>query len=262
MASLAAPLLVRGLPSILGSQIEPSFRGPVLLFVVAVAVLCSLLCGVVPAWHRTQPGWFNALQESGRTGGASAASTRARSSLVVAQIALCLLLLAGAGLLLSSLQALQRVDTGFDPRDLLTANYSLPKSVYNTDEKLAAFMNALEESAERHSRRQQRRALRCVALHQQWRLLQLQHQGATDGAQPARTARRHSPGVARLFLHHAHSGADGTHLQLSGDRQGTQLVAVVDDVLARQYWPGENPVGQYIGFDPKNGATGTRLWAS
>ena len=145
VASLTAPLLVRGLPSILGSQIEPSFRGPVLLFVVAIAVLCSLLCGVVPAWQRTRPGWFSALQEGGRTGGASSASTRARSSLVVAQIALCLLLLAAAGLLLSSLQALERVETGFEPRGLLTASFALPRSVYDSDEKQATFAATLQE---------------------------------------------------------------------------------------------------------------------
>jgi len=107
MATLTAPPLVRYLPAMLGTQIQPSFRGPVLLFVTVVAVLCSLLCGVVPAWHRTHPGWFNALQESGRSGTDSKVRQRARSFMVVAQIALCLVLLAGAGLLLSSLKALQ-----------------------------------------------------------------------------------------------------------------------------------------------------------
>src|SRR5215469_3776630 len=68
VAMATAPLLLHALPQMLGSQIEPSFRGPVLLFVVLIAVICSLLCGVVPAWHRTKPGWFNALQEGSRSG--------------------------------------------------------------------------------------------------------------------------------------------------------------------------------------------------
>ena len=55
---------------------------------------------------------------------------RARSSLVVAQIALSLLLLAGAGLLLSSLRALEQVETGFQPRGVLSARFSLPQAVY------------------------------------------------------------------------------------------------------------------------------------
>ena len=68
VAFAIAPLLLRGLPPTLADHLQLSFRGPVLLFVVVIAVLCSLLCGVVPAWHRTQPGWFNSLHESGRSG--------------------------------------------------------------------------------------------------------------------------------------------------------------------------------------------------
>src|ERR1019366_58851 len=83
VAMVTAPLLLRYLPDMLGTQIQPSFRGPVLLFVTGIAALCSLLCGLVPAWQRTQPGWFNALQEGGRSGTLSLVHQRARSSLVV-----------------------------------------------------------------------------------------------------------------------------------------------------------------------------------
>jgi predicted permease len=130
VAMATVPLLVHYLPDMLGTHIQPSFRGPVLLFVAGIAVLCSLLCGMVPAWQRTQPGWFNALQESGRSGTAGLMHQRARSSLVVAQIALSLLLLAGAGLLLSSLKALEQVETGFQPSGLLSARFTLPQTVY------------------------------------------------------------------------------------------------------------------------------------
>ena len=130
VAMATAPLLLHYLPDMLGTQIQPSFRGPVLLFVTGIAVLCSLLCGLVPAWQRTQPGWFNALQEGGRSGTGSLVHQRARSSLVVAQIALSLLLLTAAGLLLTSLKALEQVETGFQPSGLLSARFSLPQSIY------------------------------------------------------------------------------------------------------------------------------------
>ena len=112
VAWVTVPLLLRYLPDALSTTIQPSFRGPVLLFVTGIAVMCSLLCGLVPAWQRTQPGWFNALQEGGRSGTGSLIQQRARSFLVVAQIALSLLLLTGAGLLLTSLKALEQVETG------------------------------------------------------------------------------------------------------------------------------------------------------
>ncbi|HKD85622.1 MAG TPA: ABC transporter permease [Terriglobales bacterium] len=248
VAMATAPLLLHALPQMLGSQIEPSFRGPVLLFVVLIAVICSLLCGVVPAWHRTKPGWFNALQEGSRSGTTSVASQRARSSLVVAQIALSLLLLAGSGLLLSSLEALQRVETGFDPRNVLSASFSLPKSIYDKDEKQAAFFSALEER------------LRAIPGINSAALVDSIPFSGDGGfasfvikGQPVPPNDPGPHGGIRLV------SADYFETMrvpiLLGrtfndqDRLGSQMVAVVDDVLARQYWPGQNPVGRYLGFD-------------
>ncbi len=145
VAYAVAPLLLRGLPPALADHLQLSFRGPVLLFVVLIAVISSLLCGVVPAWHRTQPGWFSALTESGRSGTSGRVSQRARSSLVVFQVALSLVLLAGAGLLLSSLKAVEAVETGFQPFGLVSAQFSLPPTVYDKDEKQAAFLTALQD---------------------------------------------------------------------------------------------------------------------
>ena len=145
VAVALAPLLLRGLPPNLAEYLQLSFTGPVLFFIVIVAAVCSLLCGVVPAWHRTQPGWFGALHESGRSGTSGRGGQRARSFLVVAQVALSLLLLAGAGLLFSSLKAVETVETGFQAYGVASASFSLPKSVYEKDETQAAFLTSLED---------------------------------------------------------------------------------------------------------------------
>lgn len=248
VAIITAPLLLHALPRMLGSQIEPSFRGPVLLFVVAIAVVCSLLCGVVPAWHRTRPGWFNALQEGSRSGTTSVASQRVRSSLVVAQIALSLLLLAASGLLLSSLEALQRVETGFDPHAVLSASFSLPKTVYDKDEKQAAFFTALEDRL---------RAIPGVSTAALIDSVPFSGDGGFASflikGQPVNPNQPAPHGGIRLVS----SGYFETmrvpvllgRTFTDQDRLGSQMVAMVDDVLARQYWPGQNPIGQYIGFD-------------
>jgi predicted permease len=252
IAVIIAPALLHYLPQQLGSQIHLSFRGPVLLFVVVISVVCSIMCGVVPAWQRTKPGWFAALQEGGRSGTTTVASQRARSSLVVTQIALSLLLLAGAGLLISSLEAVQRVETGFDARGLLSASISLPKTVYDKDEKQAAFYTALEER------------LRSIP-------------GVSSAAISSGLPFDNNNGFASFVLkgHPPGPNEPGPHggIRLASadyfetlriplllgrtfndqDRQGSQLVAVVDDVLAHQYWPGQNPVGQYLGFNSKKG---------
>ncbi len=252
IAIFAAPLLVRGLPSILGSQIHASFGGPVLIFVTGIAVMCSLLCGVVPAWHRTQPGWFGALQESGRSGTAGASSQRARSALVVAQVALSLLLLAGAGLLIGSLRALQRVDTGFEPSGLLSARFSLADTTYNNDDKLAAFYQGLED------RLRTLPGVESAALADALPFDDSNNGGAASFFIKGRTAGPNDPGPhgnVRIMS----SGYLKT-LQIpvlmgrdfnEADHRGGQRVAMVDTVLAHRYWPGKNPIGEQIAFDDR-----------
>ena len=251
IAFAVAPLLVRGLPAMLGGQLEVSFRGPVVLYVTGIAIVCSLLCGVVPAWQRTQPGWFNALQESGRSGTTGRVRQHARSTLVVTQIALSLLLLAGAGLLLSSLRVLERIETGFQPSGLLSARFSLPRTVYDNDEKQAAFLTSVQE-----------------------RLRSLP--GVTSSALVDNLPFSHDGGMASFFIHGRPAGPNdpgphGNIRQISPgyfstmrisllrgreftdeDRRGTQLVAIIDTVLAKQYWPGQDPIGQQIGLDDRD----------
>jgi predicted permease len=250
VAALAAPLLVRGLPSILGSQIRPTLDGPVLVFLTVVAVVCSLVCGVVPAWTRTQPSWFNALQEGGRSGGTSVGSQRARSSLVVAQVALSLLLLAGAGLLLSSLRALQKVDTGFDPEQLLSARVSLPPTVYENDAKQAAFYTALEAQLRTVAGVKSAAISDSVPFDDQGGSSSFFIEGRLSGPNdpgPHGNVKIVSPGYLNTLRIPMAMGRDFG----AEDHTNSERVAVIDTVLAHQYWPGKNPIGEHIGFDDR-----------
>jgi ABC-type lipoprotein release transport system permease subunit len=280
VAMATAPLLLRYLPDMLGTHIHPSFHGPVLLFVTGIAVLCSLLCGLVPAWQRTQPGWFNALQEGGRSGTGSIMHQRARSALVVAQIALSLLLLTGAGLLLTSLKALEQVETGFQPSGLLSARFSLPQSVYGvkppvtsasavkdaaakdaaakaataaqdaSDAKVAAFYRALQDRLHGIPGVSSAALADSVPFDNQGGSASFFIQGSPAGPNdpgPHGNVQVVSPGYFSTL---------GVPLMMGRefvpqDHQGTERVAVVDTVLARQYWPGKNPIGEHIGFDDR-----------
>ncbi len=260
VALATAPLLLRSLPDALGTQIQPSFRGPVFLFVTGIAVLCSLLCGLVPAWQRTQPGWFNALQEGGRSGTSGLVHQRARASLVVAQIALSLLLLAGAGLLLSSLKALQQVETGFQPSGLLSARFSLPQSVYGpiqpassasavkeevakqaaaardaSDAKVAAFYRALEDRLQSIPGVSSAALAGNVPFDNQGGSSSFTIKGQTlppNDPGPHGNVGVVSPGYFSTLRVPLLMGRDFT----PQDRQGTELVAMIDTVLAHQYW--------------------------
>jgi predicted permease len=250
VAAITAPLLVRGLPSILGSQIHASFVGPVLLFVTAIAVVCSILCGVAPGWNRSQPEWFNALQEGGRAGTPGSASHTARSTLVIGQVALSLLLLAGAGLLLSSLRALEKVETGFDPEGLLSAKVSLPDVVYNNETKQAAFYSALQSRLAAIPGVQSAALADALPFSGDGGAASFFIQGRLQGPHdpgPHGNVRLVSPGYFSTLGIPLLMGRTFT----ADDRAGSERVAVIDTTLAHQYWPGKNPIGERITNDDR-----------
>lgn len=250
IAYAAVPLLMRFLPMLLGTVVQPTIRGPVFLFVIAIAVICSLLCGVVPSWQHMQPGWFNALQESGRSGTSGKAGQRVRSGLVIGQIATSLLLLAGAGLLLSSLKQLERVETGFEPGGLLSARVSLPRTVYGKDVEQEAFYAALIDHLRNIPGVSSAGFADSVPFDNQGGSSSFNIKGqptAPNNPGPHGNIRLISPGYFATLRIPVLQGRTFT----SDDRDKTQLVAIVDETLARQYWPGQNPIGQYIGFDTK-----------
>jgi putative ABC transport system permease protein len=106
----------------------------VMAYTALVALATGVLFGLAPAWHSVDVSPGEALQEGGRTAG-DARGHRVRSFLVVAEIALSLVLLVGASLMVRSIQALTRVEAGFDPRNVLTAQVSIPRRRY-VDEAL------------------------------------------------------------------------------------------------------------------------------
>ena len=250
VALALAPLLLRGLPPNLAEYLHLSFTGPVLFFIVIVAAVCSLLCGVVPAWHRTQSGWFGALHESGRSGTSGRGSQRARSFLVIAQVALSLLLLAGAGLLFSSLKAVETVETGFQAYGVASASFSLPKSVYEKDETQAAFLTSLEDRLRAIPGVQSAALVDSLPFSNNGGMASFAIQGRPKGPNDPGlhgSIRVISPGYFATLRIPFQQGRDFT----DGDRKTTEQVAIVDEVLARQYFPGQNPVGQHIGFGDK-----------
>jgi predicted permease len=105
---------------------------PILAFLVGVTVITAVLFGLAPAVAVSQTGAGDALKDESR-GGTSTAHTRLRNAFVVAEIAISLVLLVGAGLMLQSLHALLHQNPGFDPEHLLTFSVNLPDSSYPSD---------------------------------------------------------------------------------------------------------------------------------
>jgi putative ABC transport system permease protein len=120
---------------------EVAVAGPVLAFLVAVTAGSGLLFGLIPALQGGRTRIEQALRSGGRTTTDAVAERRLRRALVVAQFAVAAPLLVGAGLLIGSLAKLQRVDPGFDSRNLLTLGVSLPSGAYPDVTDMLSFLD-------------------------------------------------------------------------------------------------------------------------
>jgi hypothetical protein len=124
---------------------EIGVDGRALGYALAVMVLTGLLFGAAPVWQLFKADLNQSLRDSGKGLQGARSGRRALSALVVVETALALTLLAGAGLLVKSFIRLQRVDPGFDPRNMLTAVVTLPQAAYPERNQVALFYSRLLE---------------------------------------------------------------------------------------------------------------------
>ena len=122
-------------------RLEPA----VLAFSAALSVLTGVLFGLYPALLATRSGVGELIRSASLGGGRAVGGRRFRGALVAAEVALSAVILVGAGLLVRTVVQLERVDAGFDPRNVLSVSVALPKSRYATDESRAAFQRELLE---------------------------------------------------------------------------------------------------------------------
>ena len=225
---------------------QVSLDGKVLAFSVAVSLATGLLFGLAPALaaSRTDPG---ITMQEGRRRGPTRRSARFRSGLVVAEIALALVLLIGAGLLLRSLVEAQEVDPGFDPRDVATIRVSLPDLRYPRTPKQIAFTRLALE------RLQAVPGVVSAAMVSDLPLtgesvghnfvLESQPDPAPGEAPEAR-ARLISPRSLRTLRIQLLAGRDVTE----ADRESAPMVALVNETLARRHFGGRSPLGQRLAW--------------
>ena len=144
---LGSSVVLRVLPGVLPASLprihQIALSGDVLGFAVGVSVLTGLLFGVLPAWRASLQDPASALGESGRSGMAGRRHYRLQSGLVVAQTAIGMVLLVGAGLLIHSFDRLMRVDPGFESQGLLSFRVSMPVKRYGQEAQARFFSQLL-----------------------------------------------------------------------------------------------------------------------
>jgi predicted permease len=233
------------------SALEPELDLRVLGFTAALSLLTGVLFGLAPAWRSTRVDLTPALKDSAR--GASAPSrTWLSKSLVVAQVALSLVLLVGAGLFLRTLVNLRRVEPGFDTRNLLLFAVD-PGLLGYKDERLADLYRRLTERIEAvpgvTSVTFSRTALLSLAINSRHFYL--------PGAAPGPDGRVKETG--EVYVHQVRENflevmgiplLAGRGLSERDDARSPKA-AVVNQTFAQQLFPGENPVGRRFSFNPE-----------
>jgi putative ABC transport system permease protein len=219
--------------------------GTVFAFTLLCAVFTGLAFGALPAWSATRGNTANALKDAGTRATTGRRHLWLRSSLVVTEIALALMLLATAGLLIKSFNRLQEVNPGFVRENVLTAVLALPQAKYDTPEKLNAFYDQILDRM---------RALPGVTSAAFTTTLPFSgnnNQGSyqIDGytppagqAQPHGMVRAVSPDYFKAIGITLLNGRTLT----PQDTRGAPDVIVIDRFLADRYWPNQSPIGKGI----------------
>nr|MBA3318217.1 ABC transporter permease [Gemmatimonadales bacterium] len=215
--------------------------GTVLGFTLGVSIISSLVFGLLPAFQAGGPDAETSLRETGRSSG-GVERQRARRLLVVAEIALALFLLIGAGLMVQSLRRLQSVDPGFNPERVVSAQLSLPRATPDTARVIAFYQELVERA----------RALPGVTAAAAVSYLPLGRIGAryrflVEGrpfldpqTRPSAEFNVVTPGYFATLQIPVPQGRDMS----PRDRWDAPAVVVVNQTLARQSWPGESAVGK------------------
>ncbi len=236
-------LALKALPDALPRVNDIKVDGHVLLFTFAASLITGIIFGLAPALQASNPNLNETLKEGGRSG--SSHRQGLRRTLVITEIAISLVLLVGAGLLIRSFIALNQVSAGFDDRNLLTFDVSLSAKEFAEAPKVRRFYKDFMEKIE---------ALPGVQAAATTELLPL---GGSDSENQFYVTNRPKPSPSELPLamfYVTHPGylktmnialLQGRYFE-ERDTLTSAPVMVIDENMVKEYFPEQNPLGQYI----------------
>jgi putative ABC transport system permease protein len=222
----------------------------VLLFSAGLAMFTGILFGLAPSLHGASPELSASMRSGSRTATSNRAQGRLRSGLVIAETAVGVMLLIGAGLLLRSLHRLKKVDLGFDPDHLLTASFDLSETRYNSDQQdrfvhdLLARVNSLPGVVAASG------AIPLPMSDDNFSVsFNLLDHPVPEANHPSAAFYVVSPGIfetlrmplvrGRFFNDH--------------DRRDSEPVMIINASFARKYFPAEDPIGRRIEIGASEG---------
>ena len=223
-----------------------------LIFTAALSLGVSVLFGLVPALQASKLDLYATLKEGGGKGAGGASRSRLRSVLVVSEVALALVLLAGAGLMMKSLARLLEVDPGFDTRNLLTFNLALPAAEYDDNDRLADFHRRMIERLEALPGVEGAATIGTLPLTggNTTRFYAAGRPAPPPGGESEANLRDVSANYFRVV---GVPLVSGRHFD-ERDKQDSPPVIIVNRTLAARVFPGEEAVGQRVVFTGDGGA--------
>jgi predicted permease len=217
-------------------------------FALAITLITGILVGLVPAFGAGRVNLVDSLKEGGQRSVSSAGGGRVRKVLVVSQVALAFVLVVAAGLLSRTLFSLLRTDGGFKAEHVLTFEMSLPSTKYADESRVVnLYKSALQAFREVPG-------VRACGIASTVPL-----EGATEGSQiripdrPASAEQEKRPFANYNVVSPSYFDAIGTPLLRGRDFQETDTaesvpVVVINDAMAKTFWPGEDPLGKQVGL--------------
>jgi putative ABC transport system permease protein len=257
LGALLAAWILRAVPRITAFELpraqEIHLDWTMLGFTVALSIGTGVLFGLAPALGASRPDLIRVLRTGGEVANQSVprgllAGLNVRGVLLVGQVALSIVLLIGTALLIESVSRLRGVAVGFNPANVLTASVSLAPAHYDTNQKRAQFFRELVRRVESSP------GVRSAAASMFLPMMGYAGTPVQDASKPLLKLNERpiaiisvtTPGYFRTLEIPLRDGRDFTER----DQEDTQRVVIIDEALARRFWPayprGQNPIGQHL----------------
>jgi len=242
------PFIIEHVPGL--KHIQLDYRA--LEFALVLGGLAGLLTGLAPALQVSRPNLNEALKEGVRGGSAAPGRHRLRALLVVSEMALAIVLLVGAGLMVTGFRAIMERDQGFDRDAILTFHIALPAAKYRTAEQMRDFYRQLTERVQGLPGVKSAAVANSLPADWNWDSTRITVEGQGPLA-PGEMRLAISELVGPDFFRTLRIPLRRGRLFTSQDGGQAPPVAIISESLARRNWPGKNPLGKRmrLGDDPR-----------
>ena len=256
LAKWGMNLLRRGLPPFIVDHVAGlkhlAFDSRVLWFTLAIAVSAGILAGLAPALRFSRYELSDMLKDNARSVSPGSGAGRLRSLLVVTEVALALVLLVGAGLMVTGFRNLLTIEMGFDRTRVLTFHVTLPKEKYQKDDQVRGYYDRVLRELQSLPGVESAGLVTSLPSGWSWNWTRY----TAEGRPPASASERPSAisqTVTPEFFQALRVPLLQGRLVTSADTQAAAPVVVISESMASINWPGQNPLGKHLKLGSADG---------